>query len=226
MQPTRSPRVKICCIASVKEAWMAVHFGASALGLVSEMPSGPGVISEELIADIAAAVPPSVSSFLLTSKQDATAIIAQQKRCRANTVQICDRLENGSYSQLREAMPGISLVQVVHVTGEDSIESAVLASPYVDAILLDSGNQSLAVKELGGTGRAHDWDVSAKIREAVPSPLFLAGGLRPENIGEAIERVRPFGVDVCSGVRTDGRLDGNKLAAFFGEIEHAKRHIL
>lgn len=218
MQPTKSLRVKICCITSVEEAWMAVHFGAAALGLVSEMPSGPGVISEELIARIASTVPPSVSSFLLTSKQDAPSIIAQQKRCRVNTVQICDRLESGSYSHLREAMPGISLVQVVHVTGEGSIEEAVSISPRVDAILLDSGNQSLAVKELGGTGRVHDWKISRRIREEISLPLFLAGGLKAENIREAIDEVQPFGVDICSGVRADGRLDERKLAAFFDEI--------
>ncbi len=218
MQPTKSPRVKICCITSVEEARMAVRFGASALGLVSKMPSGPGVISEELIAEIAVTVPPSVSSFLLTSKQDARSIIAQQKRCRTSTVQICDRLESGSYSQLREAMPGISLVQVVHVTGEESIEEAVLVSAHVDAILLDSGNQSLAVKELGGTGRVHDWNVSRRIREEVSRPLFLAGGLKAENIGEAIREVQPFGIDICSGVRIAGRLDERKLAAFFDEI--------
>lgn len=218
MQPTKSPRVKICCIGSIEEARMAVHFGASALGLVSEMPSGPGVIPEELIARIAATVPPSVASFLLTSKQDARLIIAQQKRCRVNTVQICDHLESGSYSQLREAMPGISLVQVVHVTGEESIEEAVSVSAHVDAILLDSGNQSLAVKELGGTGRVHDWKISRKIREETSRPLFLAGGLKAENIREAIDEVQPFGVDICSGVRMNGRLDERKLAAFFDEI--------
>ncbi len=202
---------------------MAVGFGAAALGLVSEMPSGPGVISEELIARIAVTVPPSVSSFLLTSKQDARSIIAQQKRCRTNTVQICDRLENGSYSQLREAMPGISLVQVVHVAGEESIEEAISVSHHVDAILLDSGNQSLAVKELGGTGRVHDWSISRRIREEIGIPLFLAGGLKAENIREAIREVQPFGVDICSGVRADGKLDESKLADFFDEIEHIRQ---
>jgi phosphoribosylanthranilate isomerase len=219
MQPTKFLRVKICCIASVEEARVAVHFGASALGLVSEMPSGPGVISEELIAEIAATVPPSVSSFLLTSKQDASAIIDQQKRCRTNTIQICDRLEIGSYSRLRQALPGIALVQVIHVTGEKSIEESLTIAPHVDAILLDSGNQSLSVKELGGTGRVHDWRISRRIREEIHRPLFLAGGLRAENIREAIDRVQPFGVDLCSGVRTDGKLDERKLAAFFEEIE-------
>lgn len=197
---------------------MAIRYGASALGLVSEMPSGPGVISEDLIAEIAAGAPPAVATFLLTSKQDATSIIAQQRRCGVNTIQICDRLEEGSYDEMREAMPGISLVQVIHVGGQESIEEATFCSRHVDAILLDSGNQSLAVKELGGTGRAHDWGISTMIREQVDVPLFLAGGLKAENVREAVEQVGPFGVDLCSGVRTNGKLDEEKLAAFFDRL--------
>jgi phosphoribosylanthranilate isomerase len=224
MEPTRKPRVKICCISSVEEAWMAIRSGASALGLVSDMPSGPGVIPEALIARIAAEVPPSVSSFLLTCKQDAASIIDQQRRLRVNTIQICDRLEAGRYDDLREALPGIGLVQVIHVTGEASVEEAVSVAPQVDAILLDSGNQTLPVKELGGTGRVHDWTLSRSIRELVGVPIFLAGGLNPDNVTEAITQVGPFGLDICSGVRTDGQLDEGKLARFFNRIASASRH--
>jgi phosphoribosylanthranilate isomerase len=209
------PRVKVCCIASVEEARVAVECGASAVGLVSEMPSGPGVIAEELIAEIAARVPPPVATFLLTCRQDAASIIAQQRRCRVNTLQLCDRVPTEVYAELRAELPGVSLVQVVHVTGEESFEEALSIAPHVDALLLDSGNQSLAVKELGGTGRMHDWRVSRRIVEVSPVPVFLAGGLRPENVAGAVETVRPFGLDVCSGVRTDGRLDAEKLRRFF-----------
>jgi phosphoribosylanthranilate isomerase len=212
------PRVKVCCISSVEEARMAIRYGASALGLVSEMPSGPGIIPEDLIAKIAAVIPPAMSSFLLTSKQDARAIADQQRRCRANTVQICDRLESGTYAELREAMPGIALVQVIHVSGAGSLAEAVSAAPEVDAILLDSGNQSLKIKELGGTGRPHDWSVSRRIREAIEKPVFLAGGLNACNVLEAIRLVGPFAIDVCSGVRTDGRLDEAKLSDLFARV--------
>ncbi|HVF91479.1 MAG TPA: phosphoribosylanthranilate isomerase [Blastocatellia bacterium] len=218
MEATAVPRVKVCCISSAEEARAAIRRGASALGLVSEMPSGPGVISEELIAEIAAATPPAVSTFLLTSRQDARAIVEQHRRCRTSTIQICDRLERGSYEELRAALPGIKLVQVVHVTGEESVEEALGAASRADAILLDSGNQLLEVKELGGTGRVHDWALSRKIREEVGVPVFLAGGLNPGNIAEAIRQVGPFGVDLCSGVRADGRLDEVKLSAFFGRM--------
>jgi phosphoribosylanthranilate isomerase len=214
------PRVKVCCIASVEEARAAVECGASAVGLVSEMPSGPGVIAEELIAEIAARVPPPVATFLLTCKQDAASITRQQRRCRVNTLQLCDRVPVEVYAELRAQLPGVSLVQVVHVRGEESFEEALTVARHVDALLLDSGNQSLAVKELGGTGRTHDWRVSRRVAEASPVPVFLAGGLRPENVAEAVEAVRPFGLDVCSGVRTDGRLDAEKLARFFAAIDH------
>jgi phosphoribosylanthranilate isomerase len=218
MKPIFRPRVKICCISSVEEAQTAISYGASAIGLVSAMPSGPGVISEDLIAQIAAVVPPTISSFLLTSKQDVLSIIAQQRRCGANTIQICDRLESGTYNELREAMPGIALVQVIHVNGESSLEEAVSIAKDVDAILLDSGNQSLKIKELGGTGRAHDWSISKRICEAVNKPVFLAGGLNAANVLEAITRVGPFGVDVCSGVRTNGNLDEAKLSGLFEQV--------
>jgi phosphoribosylanthranilate isomerase len=215
--PART-RVKVCCIASASEARVAVECGAAAVGLVSAMPSGPGVISEELIAEIAAHVPPAVATFLLTCKQDADSIVEQQRRCRVNTLQLCDRVARDVHRELRERLPGVSIVQVVHVAGEESYEEALGVAPQVDALLLDSGNQKLAVKELGGTGRTHDWRVSRSIVEASPVPVFLAGGLRPENVTEAIESVRPFGLDVCSGVRTGGRLDAEKLKRFFAHI--------
>ena len=200
---------------------MAIEHGASAVGLVSEMPSGPGPIPESLIAEIAATIPPSVSSFLLTCRQDAASIIDQQRRLRVNTIQLCDRLPAGSHRELRDALPGVSLVQVVHVTGPESVDEAISIATQVDAVLLDSGNQSLAIKELGGTGRTHDWSLSRRIREAIDVPLFLAGGLSPHNVAAAIKEVEPFGIDVCSGLRTGGALDRHKLAGFFPAIHEA-----
>lgn len=218
MQPSTKPRVKVCCIASIAEARMAIEHGASAIGLVSAMPSGPGPIPESLIAEIAKTVPPGVASFLLTCKQDVPSIVDQQRRLGVNTIQICDRLEDGTYDDLRSALPGISIVQVIHVTGPESVAEAQSVAPHVNAILLDSGNQSLEVKELGGTGRTHDWRLSLQIRESIDVPLFLAGGLRPDNVAEAIQTVRPFGIDVCSGLRTNGNLDPQKLSKFFSAV--------
>ncbi len=214
-------RVKICCISSPAEAALAVRLGVSAVGLVSAMPSGPGVISETAIREIADGVPPGVSSFLLTSLQSASEIIAQQRRCRSSVIQLCDRLEDGSYRELRAALPGITLVQVIHVDGEESVAEAQAVAPQVRAILLDSGKPDKAVKELGGTGRIHDWTISRRIRESVDVPVFLAGGLNPHNVAEAVRAVRPYGVDVCSGVRTDGLLDEKKAAAFIRAARQA-----
>jgi phosphoribosylanthranilate isomerase len=211
MEPTARPRVKICCIASVAEAWTAIRHGASALGLVSAMPSGPGVIPDETIAEVARAVPPAVATFLLTSRQDVPAIVEQQRPLRPTTLQLCDRLRSGTHRDLREGLPGVGIVQVVHVTGPAAADEAAALGREVDAILLDSGDQSLAVKELGGKGRRHDWRISRRIREEAPVPTFLAGGLEAENVREAIDEVGPFALDVCSGVRTDGKLDERKL---------------
>ena len=198
MSPTASPRIKICCMQSVAEMEMAVRHGASAVGLVSAMPSGPGPIPDDLIATIARCVPPGVSTFLLTSERSAAAIADQVRRLHPTTVQIVDRPEAGCRAALRRLLPSTRIVQVVHVTGPEALAEAVAAAPEVDALLLDSGNPALAVKELGGTGRTHDWATSRKIREAVAVPLWLAGGLTPANVASAIEAVRPFGVDVCS----------------------------
>jgi phosphoribosylanthranilate isomerase len=124
MNSTRTPRVKICCISSVDEAALAIECGASALGLVSNMPSGPGVIRDELIAKITATGPPAIGTFLLTSRQKVADIVEQQHFCRTNTIQICDHLTRGTHRELKDALPGVSVVQVIH----------------------DSGNQKLAVK--------------------------------------------------------------------------------
>jgi phosphoribosylanthranilate isomerase len=212
------PRVKICCIGSVAEAQIAIRHGAAALGLVSAMPSGPGVITEETIAEIAATVPPGVATFLLTSKRDVDSISAQQHRCRVNTIQLCDSVEPDCYAKLRASLPGLALVQVIHVSGSESVDEAMAVAARVDAILLDSGNQNLAVKELGGTGRKHDWRISRKIVESVRVPVFLAGGLNPENVAAAIREVRPYGLDICSGLRTNNQLDEEKVRRFFSNI--------
>ena len=219
MESVGKPRVKICCIRSVEESRLAIKYGASAVGLVSEMPSGPGPISENLIAKIAKTVPPFVSSFLLTSKQDPTEIIFQHERCRTNVIQLVDRLKIVDYRKLKESLPGIDIVQVIHVLGEESVDEAVNVSPHVDGILLDSGNPKLKVKQLGGTGRKHNWILSKRIREEVEVPVILAGGLNSDNVLDSIRVVKPFAVDVCSGVRTDNNLDEHKLSGFLKAVD-------
>ncbi|MGH6904517.1 MAG: phosphoribosylanthranilate isomerase [Geminicoccaceae bacterium] len=215
----RRVRIKICCIQSAEEARLAIAAGADALGLVGTMPSGPGPIDDELIARVAARVPPPVATFLLTSETEADAIIAHARRCRTNTLQLVDRVADEVYPQLRQALPGIKLVQVIHVAGEESVAAAVAAAAHADALLLDSGQPHAAIRVLGGTGRVHDWAVSRRIVEAAPCPVFLAGGLRADNVAAAIAAVRPFGVDLCTGVRrADYSLDPEKLEAFVAAV--------
>lgn len=215
MLNTARPRIKICCISSEQEAQDAIRCGASALGLVGAMPSGPGVIDDATIQAIAQGVPPPIATFLLTSETDAQSVIRHQQGVHTSTIQLVDTLTSGTYQDIRTALPGVKLVQVIHVINEASVDEALRVAEHMDAILLDSGNSALAVKELGGTGRVHNWQLSRMIREQLDIPVFLAGGLHSGNVQEAIETVGPFGLDVCSGVRTAGKLDVRKLEAFF-----------
>jgi phosphoribosylanthranilate isomerase len=211
--------VKICCIGSIREAMMAVNGGASALGLVGHMPSGPGVISDELIRIIAASVPPPVATFLLTSETTPDRIISHHRKVHTNTLQLVDAVEPGTYVRIREELPSVKIVQVIHVTGKASVDEALNVAREVDALLLDSGNPKLKTKILGGTGLRHDWRISREIVEKSSVPVFLAGGLNPDNVREALETVGPFGIDLCNGVRTDGKLDEQKLEKFFQAME-------
>lgn len=211
--------MKICCIADRDEARLAIEAGASALGLVSAMPSGPGPIPDERIAEIAAGVPPPIATFLLTARTDAESIVAQHRICRTSVLQLVDHVPQAELRALRERLPGVKLVQVIHVLGREAIDEARSVAPLVDALLLDSGNPQLAVKELGGTGRTHDWATSRALRDAVDVPVFLAGGLTDANVSRAIREVDPFALDLCSSVRTAGKLDDAKLALFFAAVE-------
>ncbi len=214
--------VKICCIQSVEEAALAARYGARALGLVGAMPSGPGVLTEEKIAEITRTVPSAVETFLLTSESTAAGIVVQHARCSTTMIQLCRKLALEDYSVLRHALPGVRLVQVVHVTGPEAVTLVKELESHVDALLLDSFIEAGGVPQLGGTGRTHDWEVSRAICERAKKPVYLAGGLNAGNVAEAYARVRPFGVDVCSGVRTNDRLDEVKLAAFFAAIENSQ----
>jgi len=211
-------RVKVCCISSVLEAKMAIEHGADALGLVGKMPNGPGPIPDWLISEIAKTIHPPIASFLLTSEQSSEEIIYHVKRVDTNTVQIVDELTTGTYDDIRTALPHLKIVQVIHVVDEKSIDEAVRIAPYVDALLLDSGNPKASIKTLGGTGNVHNWEISRDLVRSVDKPVFLAGGLNAGNVREAIQKVQPFGVDICSGVRTEGKLDSNKLSSFINAV--------
>lgn len=212
-------KIKICCISSIDEASIAIQAGASAIGLVGRMPSGPGIISDPLIFEIAQYVPPDIDTFLLTSEITAKGILAHYERTKTKTIQIVDKPENGVYQIIKETYPKIKLVQVIHIIDESSIDEALEASQYVDFLLLDSGNPRQKIKQLGGTGRIHNWELSRRIREECNVPIYLAGGINSNNVAAAIKAVDPFGIDLCSGVRTNASLDRTKLSKFFTSLE-------
>lgn len=214
-------RVKICCITDREALQLAVRHGADALGLVGPMPSGTGIIDLDTARRLAAATPPPVASFLLSCATEPEALLEQARQVAPTAIQIVDAVAPAAYALLRRELPALKIVQVVHVTGEATIRPALEVARQVDALLLDSGVPDAPVKVLGGTGRVHDWAISRRIAEASPVPVFLAGGLTPENVAEAIRTVRPFGVDLCTGLRTAGRLDEQKLAAFMRAVASA-----
>jgi phosphoribosylanthranilate isomerase len=224
MEPTANPRVKICCIKNLDEARLAIRNGASALGFVGPMPSGPGVLDEKTIVGIIRHIPPPIATFFLTSEQSAGGIAAQHRRVHSSTIQIVDSVTSDCLRELRRLLAGVKIVQVIHVRDEKSVDEALAFAGEVDALLLDSGRPDLTVKELGGTGRTHNWEISRRIRKSVEVPVFLAGGLNARNVRDAIDKVGPFGVDVCTGVRTNGALDPIKLAAFFEGVSDRRKN--
>ncbi|MHA3790603.1 phosphoribosylanthranilate isomerase [Rhizorhabdus wittichii] len=212
-------RIKVCCISSPEEASMAIKAGADALGLVARMPSGPGPIPDGMIAEVTAFVPPPVATFLLTSETTAEAISAHVRATNPSTVQVVSHIDPAESEKLALLEPHVRRVQVIHVEGPEALDLIPAYSPHVHAFLLDSGRPNAAVAELGGTGRAHDWAVSAAFVQATERPVFLAGGLSSANVADAIKQVRPYGLDLCSGVRTEGQLDPEKLSAFVLAVE-------
>lgn len=212
-------RVKVCCIASVSEAETAAAAGADAIRLVGAMPSGPGPIEDRVIAEVARWAPPALSTFLLTSETTAAGIADHVRRTGVSVVQVVSHIPVEEAAELAARLPTAKRVQVIHVEGEDALELMAGYAPHVHGFLLDSGRPSAA--ELGGTGRVHDWSVSAEFVQRSPRPVFLAGGLSAANAAEAVRTVRPYGLDVCSGLRTDGALDRDKLDAFMAAVSAA-----
>lgn len=219
--PDPMPRtlIKICCIASPEEARLASEAGADYLGLVGPMPSGAGVIGLERAAEIAAAAPPGPKTVLLTAAETAAEIGADLDRTGAGAVQVVRHIEPAEAERLAEARPGLEIFQVIHVEDESALDLIPAYQPFATAFLLDSGRPSAS--ELGGTGRIHDWEVSAAFIEEATIPVFLAGGLNPANVAQAIERVRPHGVDICSGLRPRGALDPGLLGTFIRAVRAA-----
>ena len=214
-------RIKICCIRSVEEAALATRMGADALGLVGPMPSGPGIVTLETAATISRHATAPVSRFLLSSETEADGLISAATQTGVDSLQIVRHLEPGVLAQVRKSLPHIRLVQVIHVEDETALDRIDAYADQVSAFVLDSGKPSRA--ELGGTGRTHDWDISARFVRRSPRPVFLAGGLNSQNVADALQHVQPFGLDLCSSVRTNDHLDRDKLSRFMAAVRDAER---
>ena len=208
------PRIKICCISSDTELAIAVRAGADLLGFVAPPLGGLGVIPQPLIAELIRAVPPGCTAVLLTGLTEREDIAAQVRECRPSALQLVRATTPETREGLREEFPGLRLMQVVHVHGEQAIEDALAAQVGSDGLILDSAVLGGETEQLGATGLTHDWSVSARIVAAVSIPVYLAGGLSAANVGAARHTVDPFGLDLCSSVRTDGQLDEGKVQAF------------
>lgn len=218
-------RIKVCCLLSQEEAQLAIACEADAVGFVGRVPASPRALGDETVAAIAARVPPPIATFLLTAESTAAGIARHVAATGVSTVQILAHLPRDESEQLPRLLPAARRVQVIHVEGRNAFDLIDRYAPHVHAFLLDSGRPSLPTPEYGGTGRVHDWSVSAEFVRRSPLAVFLAGGLSAANVGEAMRVVRPFGVDLCSGVRTEGRLDGDKLRAFVSAVRTADAEI-
>ena len=195
---------------------MALENGADFIGLVGPMPSGPGILSLDEISQIVRAIPAEATTVLLTSSSDVSAIIADYNQVQTKAIQLVRELSVSELTAVRAALPDVILLAVVHVEDASAIERAKSYEESSDYILLDSGKPTAGI--LGGTGNTHDWSVSKRIVEEVKIPVLLAGGLNAENVNDALEGVNPHGVDLCSGVRTNGHLDPEKLRDFVSQL--------
>jgi phosphoribosylanthranilate isomerase len=185
------------------------------------MPSGPGILDNSEIVNIAQTVPPPIATFLLTSETTGPSIIKHYQKVHTSVIQLVDSVPAGAYHSIKNQLPAVKLVQVIHIRGESSMDQALEVSECVDALLLDSGNPDADTKILGGTGKTHNWDISRQIVKQTTVPVFLAGGLNPQNVRKAIETVQPYGLDLCSGIRTQGKLDEKKLASFMEAVGYS-----
>lgn len=224
-------RVKICCMTSPADVRAAAVAGADCIGVVGPMPSGPGPVDDDTARAVIAAAPPGVTPILLTQETEIQGLMRHVRATHATVVQLVRHVDPRLHADIREVLPWVKIVQVVHVEGEAAIELARGYALTADALLLDSGNPSPvhihdgAVETLGGTGRVHDWRLSRQIVSLVEKPVYLAGGVTQANVADAIAAVRPFGIDLCSGVRTLGKLDLRKLTGFFATLRAAERTV-
>ncbi|MFW6088836.1 MAG: phosphoribosylanthranilate isomerase [Gemmatimonadota bacterium] len=215
-------RVKVSCLRSAEEVRQAVSFGVAAIGVASGLPAPTAELTDEQIAEIAGAVGDEIGTFLLTALDDPDEIVEKVRRCGVNTVQLWDPLARSAYRKIRQALPGVSIAQSIHVVGEKAADHAREMAAVADALVLSSTNPEPPFRWRDPHGRTHDWAISRRIVASVHVPVILSGGLTERNVADAIRRVRPYGVEVCSGVRRDGALDTSRLVSFLESLDRVR----
>ncbi len=213
--------VKICGIRRPEDALIAAGLGADAIGLlVGQKHNSPDFVSATVARDIARALPPSVEAVLVTRVEDVDEIERLLQQSEITTIQLHSEIAPSSVEGLRGRIPHLKIFKSVSVISADSVAYPEAFKKLVDGFVLDSVN--LATNQVGGTGKTHDWSVSRQIVMRYSEvPIILAGGLNSENVRSAIERVRPFGVDVNSGTKAaDGFKDPPKMEAFIAQAKH------
>ena len=212
----RKVRVKICGITRKEDLAVAVDAGADAVGFLVGVPTSPRNLTLERAKMLLDLVPVFVDSVIVTAPETVEDIVEICETLKPSVIQIHGK-KNFVASQVRKKVKNTCLVKTVYVKPDILKEENIEELKQFDAVLLDSFTKN----QYGGTGKTHDWTVSKQIKEAVaPVPVILAGGLKPENVKEAILAVNPYAVDVASGVEASpGIKDHNKIHAF---VENAK----
>ncbi len=212
----RSVRVKICGITRKEDLAVAVDAGADAVGFLVGVPASPRNLTPERAETLLRHVPVFVDSVVVTAPQSIEGLAEICERLKPTAIQIHGK-KSFDASEIRERTKGTRLIKTVYVTKDALNEAAIEELKLFDAVLLDSFTKG----QYGGTGMVHDWTLSKQIREAVaPLPVILAGGLKPENVKEAVQTVQPYAVDVASGVELRPAIkDHEKVRAF---VENAK----
>ena len=212
-------RVKICGIKRMEDAFSAIRWGADALGfLVGQRHTSGDFIEAALAREIILRLPPFVSKVLVTHLLRAEEVLKLVDETCVDTVQLHGEIQPDQVREIRQRRAHLRILKSFHIVDEASVEYGLPYYAHVDAFVLDSLNAETG--EIGGTGLVHDWAISRRVVSRYPIPIILAGGLNPENIREAIERVKPYGIDVNSGVKgASGFKDHAKVHAF---IEGAK----
>lgn len=216
-------RVKICGIRTFEEARECIAAGADALGFHVELEHSKCPIGAATTASIISHVPPFVASVIVTTVIEPKALIRIARATGANTLQLQGEVSADTVRAVKAVSPYLKVYAVVHVFGTDAIEAARKIEG-VDAIILDSADKTSGAR--GGTGKTHDWNISKKIVESLSIPVVLAGGLNPDNVAEAVRLVKPYAVDVETGVSNpDHTKNAEKVRLFVERAKFPKAHL-